>query len=200
MTTGLQENSRGAVGGRRRFSAAGTLVVVQVALSVLLLSVAGLLAWSAWRLQRVDPGFDASNLLTFSVDTSLNGYESERSSAFFADALARLRGIPGVTAASLSSHRLIANSSAIQVARPAGTPAPLPDTPEAQEFNRRHLAWRLATDDRFLQHDEDPALAGPGASRRLIPPRRRRSRSSTSRSRNSFSARQTPWGGVSSPV
>ena len=160
MTTGLQENSRGAVGGRRRFSAAGTLVVVQVALSVLLLSVAGLLAWSAWRLQQVDPGFDASNLLTFSVDTSLNGYEGERSSAFFADALERLRGIPGVTAASLSSHRLIANSSAILVARPAGTPAPLPDTPEAQEFNRRHLAWRLATDDGFLQTMKIPLLRG----------------------------------------
>ena len=160
MTTGLQENSRGAVGGRRRVSAAGTLVVVQVALSVLLLSVAGLLAWSAWRLQRVDPGFDASNLLTFSVDTSLNGYEGERSSAFFADALARLRGIPGVTAASLSSHRLIANSSAILVARPAGTPAPLPGTPEAQEFNRRHLAWRLATDDRFLDTMKIPLLRG----------------------------------------
>ena len=160
LTTGLQENARGAVGARRRFSASGTLVVVQVALSVLLLSVAGLLAWSAWRLQRVDPGFDASNLLTFSVDTSLNGYEAERSGAFFADALERLRGIPGVSAASLSSYRLISNSSAIQVARPAGTPAPLPDTAEAQAFNRRNLAWRLATDERFLQTMKIPLLRG----------------------------------------
>lgn len=164
ITTGLHENTRGAVGARRRFSAAGTLVVVQVALSVLLLSVAGLLAWSATRLQRVDPGFDASKLLTFSVDTSLNGYEEERSRAFFANALERLRQIPGVTGASLSGHRLIANSSSIQVARPAGTPAPLPASPEAQQFFQRNLAWRLPVDDRFLQTMKIPLLRGRALS------------------------------------
>ena len=162
ITTGLQEHSRGAVATRRRFSAAATLVVLQVALSMLLMSLAGLLAWSAWRLQRVDPGFDASNLLTFSVDTSLNGYEPERSRAFFADALERFRALPGVTAASLSGHRLIANSSTISVARLPGIAAPAPGSAEAQQFTRRNLAWRLSTDDRFLQTMKIPVLRGRG--------------------------------------
>jgi predicted permease len=160
ITTGLQEHARGAVGTRRRFSAAGTLVVLQVALSMLLVSVAGLLAWSAWRLQGVDPGFDSSNLLTFSVDTSLNGYKEEQSRAFFADALERLRAIPGVTDASLSGHRLIANSSTITVARLPGTTPPAPGSAEAAQFGRRNRTWRLATDDRFLQTMRIPLLRG----------------------------------------
>jgi predicted permease len=164
ITTGLREHSRGAIGTRRRFSAAGTLVVLQVALSMLLVSLAGLLAWSAWRLQRVDPGFDASNLLTFSVDTSLNGYEPPRARAFFGDSLERLRAIPGVTAASLSGHRLIANSSTISVARVPGVPAPAPGSAEAQQFMRRNLAWRLPTDDRFLETMKIPLLRGRGLS------------------------------------
>ena len=162
ITTGLQEVSRGTVGSRRRFSAAGTLVVLQVSLSMLLVSMAGLLAWSATKLQRVHPGFDASNLLTFSVDTSLNGYEEGRSHAFFGAALERLRALPGVTDASLSDHRLIANSSSITIARPAGTPAPSLGSAEAQQFGLRNRAWKLATDDRFLQTMRIPLLRGRG--------------------------------------
>ena len=160
MTTGLQESSRGAVGSRRRFSASGTLVIVQVALSMLLVCMAGLLAWSAVKLQNVHTGFDPTNILTFSVDTSLNQYEDDKARAFFQTALERLRALPGVTDASLSSHRLIANSSAITIARPAGMAAPAPGSAEAQQFGQRNRAWRLATDDRFLETMKIPLLRG----------------------------------------
>ena len=91
----LQESSRGTVGGRRRFGGGGVLVVAQVALSMLLLSAAGLLAWSAYGLQRVNPGFDPRNLLTFSVDTSLNGYDRVRSRAFVASSARRAESLAG---------------------------------------------------------------------------------------------------------
>jgi len=73
LTLGLHESSRGTVGARHRFAGGGALVVMQVALSLLLLSTAALLAWSSARLQNVDPGFDAEGLLTLSVDGTLNG-------------------------------------------------------------------------------------------------------------------------------
>jgi predicted permease len=65
-----------------------------------------------------------------------------------------------VTAASLSSHRLIANSSAITIARRAGTAAPSPGSAEAQQFGQRNRAWRLETDDRFLETMKIPLLRG----------------------------------------
>jgi predicted permease len=160
ITTGLQESSRGAVGSRRRFSAAGTLVVAQVALSMLLVSAAGLLAWSAYKLQRVELGFDPNNLLTFSVDTTLNGYDEARRRAFVDASLEALRAVPGVQGASVSSHRLIANSSSIGMARAAGTPAPLPGSREVMQWGTTHRAYRLNVDDRFLETMRMPLLRG----------------------------------------
>ncbi len=160
ITTGLQEYARGSVGSRQRFSAAGALVVVQVALSMLLVTAAGLLAWSARNLARVDPGFDPRNLLTFSVDTSLNGYDVSKSRTLTDASLERLRALPGVTGASLTSHRLIADSSAIGVARPASeTPPPL-GSAEAQQFGAKHRAWRLVVDERFFETMKIPVLRG----------------------------------------
>jgi predicted permease len=160
ITTGLQESSRGNIGSRRRFSAAGTLVVVQVALSVLLVSAAGLLSWSAWNLRSINTGFDASNVLMFTVDTALNAYAPAKSRAFFEESLVRLRALPGVTAASFSSHRLVANSSILWVARPEGAPAPLPSSPDVQAWAATHQAYLLYVDDAFYSTLRIPLLRG----------------------------------------
>jgi predicted permease len=160
----LQENTRGSVGGRRRLTIGGALVVVQVALSMLLLPAAALLSWSAQRLQRTNPGFDSASLLIFSVDTSLNGYTPTRSRAFAAQALDALRAVPGVTNASVTDHRLISNSSSIGVARLEGVAAPAPGSKEAREFVQSRRAWRLAVDDRFFETMRIPILRGTGFS------------------------------------
>ena len=151
ITFGLQDSTRGVVSGRRRFSGSGTLVVAQVALSMLLVTAATLLTVSATRLQRINPGFNADNVLVFSVETSLNGYDSARSKAFFDTALDRLRALPGVVGASVSSHRLVANSSWLGSARPAGAPAPLPTSAEAQKFMETHRAYMLQVDEDFVK-------------------------------------------------
>ena len=59
---------------------ARALVVAQVGLSVLLLAGAGLFARSLYNLKTLDPGFQADQLLGFSIDPSLNGYSRERAS------------------------------------------------------------------------------------------------------------------------
>ena len=160
LASGLQEASRSGTTARHRSPLAGTLVVVQVALSMLLLTAAALLAVSLNSLERVDPGFDAESVLVFRLDPRQNGYEGPRALALMEAALERLRRIPAVRAASFSSHPLIANAADVTAARPAGTPAPAPGSQESQQFIAEHRAWRLVTDDDFLRTMRIPLRTG----------------------------------------
>ena len=58
------------------------LVIVQVALSILLVTVAGLLVYSIRNLQRVDPGFDPSKTLIFRIDPVHAGYDLRERARF----------------------------------------------------------------------------------------------------------------------
>ena len=72
------------------------LVVAQVALSMLLVAGAGLFARSLYNLKHLNPGFDTNNLISFTVDPSLAGYDQGRIKRFYDTLLARLREQPGV--------------------------------------------------------------------------------------------------------
>ena len=87
-----------AGGGHARFRKG--LVVAQVALSMLLVAGAGLFARSLYNLKTLDLGLDTTNLITFQVDPSLNGYDQKRSKNFYDQLLRETRQIPGVVAAS----------------------------------------------------------------------------------------------------
>ena len=86
------------------------LVVVQVALSLLLLVAAGLFGRSVVNLMRVDPGFRVAGVTTFGVDPALAGYQSPRVREFYRDLLLRLRGLPGVEAAGAVTPAPLTNS------------------------------------------------------------------------------------------
>ena len=150
LASGLQEASRSSTGARHRNPLAGTLVVIQVALSMLLVTAAALLVVSLRSLERIDPGFDAESVLVFRLDPRQNGYEGPRAKALMEGALERLRRIPGVRSASFSSHPLIADAADVTAARPAGTPAPAPGSAESRQFVLEHRAWRLVIDEQFL--------------------------------------------------
>ncbi len=80
------------------------LVVGQVALSLLLLIGAGLLLQSFRQLLRVDPGFDASNVLTMNVSLPTAKYaKPEQQIAFFDEVLRRVSALPGVRSAAISA-------------------------------------------------------------------------------------------------
>jgi putative ABC transport system permease protein len=84
--------------GERRTRSA--LVVSEVALSIVLLIGAGLLIRSLWLLSRVDPGFDARNVVAVTSFLAKPKYgEPSRQVAYFHEALERLRAIPGVESA-----------------------------------------------------------------------------------------------------
>jgi predicted permease len=79
---------------RARFR--GGLVVVQTALSILLLIGGGLLMRSVQALQRLDLGFDPERRLVIGVQLENNGYTDEQGEAFVLAALDRLERVPGV--------------------------------------------------------------------------------------------------------
>jgi predicted permease len=160
LARGLQEATRAGTGTRQRNPLAAALVVVQVALSMLLVTAAALLVTSLRSLERIDPGFDTESLLVFRLDPRQNGYEGARARSLIETALTRLRALPGVRAASVSSHPLIAGSSDVTAARPAGAPSPPPGSAEAQQFVTEHRAWRLLTDEEFLSTIGIPLRSG----------------------------------------
>jgi len=103
LQTGIRQGSGRTTDGRhwtRR-----TLVVTEVSLAVVLLVSAGLLLRSMQRLFAVDPGFDASHMLTMQVQESGHRYDSDAVRLqFFEQALDRIRSIPGVVSAGLTSQ------------------------------------------------------------------------------------------------
>jgi len=84
-------------GGVRGNKLRTALIVLEVALSLVLLIGAGLMVCSFARIQRVDPGFDARNVVTFNAPVQILKYITSTKRANFANELAdRLRAIPGV--------------------------------------------------------------------------------------------------------
>jgi predicted permease len=83
------------------------LVVVQVALSFLLLFGAGLFVRSLQNLRTTETGVQLENLVTFRVNPVLNGYDAPRTVQFYRDLLERLRASPGVGSAGLASVSIL---------------------------------------------------------------------------------------------
>jgi putative ABC transport system permease protein len=79
------------------------LVVVQVAMTVVLLCGAGVLVRTLIALDRAPLGFDANDVLTMRVAISPARYPDERPREFFREAVARLRALPGVESAAAAA-------------------------------------------------------------------------------------------------
>jgi putative ABC transport system permease protein len=105
------KNEAGAVAGGSSARLRKALVIAQVALSLLLLIGAGLFTRSLRNLMSVNPGFDVTHLISFSVNPKMNGYEGVRSKQFAAALLERVEGTPGVTGAGFSGVNLLQGGS-----------------------------------------------------------------------------------------
>lgn len=90
-------------GGRRLHRVLSTLVVVEVALSLVLLAGAGLLMRSFVKLQRVDPGFRAEGVLTVGVQLPTTRYDLAHADTMFRESLSRIAALPGVEQAAGAS-------------------------------------------------------------------------------------------------
>src|SRR5262245_2860972 len=98
LPKGLKESGRGQTsGGRLR----GLLVAVQISLTLVLLTGAGLLGRSFLKLSQVDPGFKIGGAvaMTLALPSTITPTEDEELRQFYARLLDRLGELPGVTAA-----------------------------------------------------------------------------------------------------
>ena len=91
----VKAGGRGAVGEPRAMFRAA-LVIVQVALSLMLLVSGGLFLRSLDRARQIELGFDPENLVVASAVTTQNGYDAAQRLAFYTNARDRIRALPGV--------------------------------------------------------------------------------------------------------
>ncbi len=110
LTPSLKDSGRGSSAVHRSLLSRG-LVVVQVALSLLLLVGAGLFVRTLLNLQRVDPGFNTQNLLLLDVEPSLIGYKDDKLRQIYGHISERLEAVPGVQGVTFSRMPLLSQSS-----------------------------------------------------------------------------------------
>jgi putative ABC transport system permease protein len=99
-----------SVAARGAWRFRGALGVVQIALSLALLVLAGLFGKSLANIARVDLGLDAHSLVSFSVSPRLNGYEPDRVNTLYDRIHERLEAEPGVVSVGSAAIPLLANN------------------------------------------------------------------------------------------
>ena len=125
LTPALKDSARGS-GGGARLGMGKTLVVVQVALSLLLLIGAGLFARSLEKLRSLDAGLNRENVLLVSTDPRMIGYQGRQIADLYQRMLERIKTIPGVRYASLSRQGLLSQYGTISSVYAQGR-APRPE-------------------------------------------------------------------------
>jgi predicted permease len=154
LTPALKDSGRSSTVATRSLLTR-SLVVVQVSVSLLLLIGAGLLVRTLLNLQHVDPGFNESNLLLFTVEPGLIGYKDERLATLYKQMSERVEALPGVTAATFSRMPLLSFSSSNSTVFLPGAPAG-PDGRIAGSGN----VYELEVRENFLDVMQIPLLLG----------------------------------------
>ena len=99
LNESLKEGGRSSTAGVERRRVRSTLVVLEVALSLILLIGAGLMIRSFSQLQKVDLGFNPDRLVSMNIQLSRTKYQGSQSAAFFRQLIERVEAMPGVESA-----------------------------------------------------------------------------------------------------
>jgi hypothetical protein len=123
----LREGAREGVGGASR-RLRHVLVAAEIALSLVLLTGAGLLIRTLWSMQRAERGFEPANVAMMTVGLPTNTYPGPvEARTFFARLSERLRALPGVTSVATGTgvlQPLVTNSGIFSI---EGQPLPPPE-------------------------------------------------------------------------
>ena len=109
LTPALKDSARSSSAASRSLLSK-SLIVAQVAISLLLLFGAGLLLRTLVNLQKVDTGFNQQNLLLFGVDPGLIGYKGDRLIGLYRQVAERIEAVPGVRDVTFSRVPLLSGS------------------------------------------------------------------------------------------
>lgn len=127
----LSSSSRTSSAGARGRRTRQTLVVAEVALTLVLLTGAGLLVNSLYRLSHTDPGFRTNNLLTLQIGLPSALYTSDQQRrSFYRDLLDRVPGLPGVVSAGLTMTMPLQTNGNRNWTMFVRGDRPIPPTPE----------------------------------------------------------------------
>jgi predicted permease len=102
LATELRERRSPWTRAGHRVNVRSLLVMVQVALSVVALTGAGLFLRSLRNAQAVDPGFDAAHMATVALNVKTRGFTEAEGRQYYARVLERAGSLPGVAAATLA--------------------------------------------------------------------------------------------------
>jgi len=141
LNDSLKEGSRQTSGNSHRLRS--SLVVLEVALSLMLLVGAGLLGRSFLALLKTDPGFNPDNVITMNLVLPVVKYKEEsQRAAFYQDLVQRVKANPGVESAALVNYLPLGGANSSDSYLVEGVPEPAP----GQEYDGR---YRVATPDYF---------------------------------------------------
>ena len=147
----LKDEALGASGGLGKSRLVSGFVIAQVALSLLLLSCGGLFVRSLRNAQKLNPGFDPSNVLLASLDMSPMGYSDAAGFELQRQLISRVRQLPGVQAATLADFSPLSFTLHSDTILPEGYVPHLHETVEAD---------RGDTGPGYLAVMRTPLLAG----------------------------------------
>ncbi len=138
----LKEGGRSSTAGGRRAWLRSTLVVTEVALSLVLLIGAGLLIKSFVRILDTDPGFNPKNLLTMQIALNPKKDEGGKVLNFFNELKGRVAGLPGVES--------VAFSNGIPLGQAADTSFAIVGRPKAEQGKQPQTMLYITSPD-YLQ-------------------------------------------------
>ena len=111
LATSLKAGVRGVTGDRRKVGVAHSLIVAQIAISLVLLVGANLLARSLLNLEKQPLGFDQSHVLLVGVSPRMADYKPENVAELYRKLYERLNTLPGVRTATLARYSPMSGSS-----------------------------------------------------------------------------------------
>jgi predicted permease len=145
----------GLRGGTSLSRLSRSLVIAQIAVSLVLLVGTGLFVRTLRNLQAVSLGFNPQNVLLFSLDTRAKSYPKEQLSTLYERVIERIAALPGVQSATISEVPLLSRG---EISGPAFAPG-RPPSPESERIiYQQNVRWN------YFQTMEIPLLAGRALS------------------------------------
>lgn len=158
VNAALKEASRNVMGPRSVLGK--SLLIVQVAISLVLLVGAGLFLRTLTNLRHVDVGFNPQNLLLFRVTPQLNRYDETHIATLYREMMERLGTVPGVRGVALSQPALLSGSVSSTSIFVQGRVYPVTREDLDNTINR------LIVSPGFFDVMQIPVLAGRGFTER----------------------------------
>lgn len=153
LTESLKESGRGSTSGRQSRMTRNVLVVIEVALSVVLLVGAGTLIRGLQAILGQNMGFNPKNVLSFQVWLPQSRYPlANQSTNFFGQAIEKMRHLPGVQSASAIDYLPLTGWTDYATFDIEGRPSP----PPRDEF----VAHYRVTDAQYFDTMQIPLIGG----------------------------------------